>query len=66
MLTSSMGRAYLAVQEPDKRAALLGELATAAGKDGEDGARLVKAAQEAIEITPAMAAVIRFATGMTT
>src|ERR1700738_2911736 len=46
MLTSSMGRAYLAVQEPDQRAALLEELGAAAVKNGEDGARLVKAAQE--------------------
>ena len=46
MLTSSMGRAYLAVQEPDVRAALLQELGTAAGKDG---ARLVEAARESIE-----------------
>ena len=49
MLTSSMGRAYLAVQEPDQRAALLEELGAAAVKNGEDGARLVKAAQEAID-----------------
>src|SRR5476649_204089 len=33
MLTSSMGRAYLAVQAPDVRAALLAELRKAAGKD---------------------------------
>jgi DNA-binding IclR family transcriptional regulator len=49
MLTSSMGRAYLAVQEPDQRAALLEELGAAAVKNGEDGARLVKAAQVAID-----------------
>lgn len=49
MLTSSMGRAYLAVQEPDQRAALLEELGAAAVKNGEDGARLVKAAKEAID-----------------
>jgi len=49
MLTSSMGRAYLAVQEPDQRSALLEELGAAAVKNGEDGARLVKAAQEAID-----------------
>jgi DNA-binding IclR family transcriptional regulator len=49
MLTSSMGRAYLAVQEPDQRSALLEELGAAALKNGEDGARLVKAAQEAID-----------------
>jgi DNA-binding IclR family transcriptional regulator len=46
MLTSSMGRAYLAVQEPQARAALFDELARAAGKDG---ARLVKAAQRAVD-----------------
>jgi DNA-binding IclR family transcriptional regulator len=34
MLTSSMGRAYLAVQPPDVRAALLVELQKAAGKAG--------------------------------
>ncbi|TAL98204.1 MAG: IclR family transcriptional regulator [Paraburkholderia sp.] len=34
MLTSSMGRAYLAVQPPEVRAALLVELAKAAGKEG--------------------------------
>jgi DNA-binding IclR family transcriptional regulator len=34
MLTSSMGRAYLAVQPPDVRAALLAELKKAAGKHG--------------------------------
>src|SRR6202040_3383738 len=49
MLTSSMGRAYLAVQEPDQRAALLEELGAAAVKNGEDGVRLVKAAQVAID-----------------
>ena len=49
MLTSSMGRAYLAVQEPDQRSALLEELGAAAVKNGEDGARLVKAAQVAID-----------------
>jgi DNA-binding IclR family transcriptional regulator len=49
MLTSSMGRAYLAVQEPDQRAALLEELGAAASKNGEDGARLVKAATDAID-----------------
>ncbi|MGX7004448.1 IclR family transcriptional regulator [Caballeronia sp. KNU42] len=49
MLTSSMGRAYLAVQEPDQRAALLEELGAAAVKNGEDSAQLVKAAQDAID-----------------
>jgi DNA-binding IclR family transcriptional regulator len=34
MLTSSMGRAYLAVQPPDVRAALLAELGKAVGKEG--------------------------------
>ncbi|MCC8391875.1 IclR family transcriptional regulator [Paraburkholderia sp. MMS20-SJTR3] len=34
MLTSSMGRAYLAVQPPDVRTALLAELKKAAGKAG--------------------------------
>jgi DNA-binding IclR family transcriptional regulator len=46
MLTSSMGRAYLAVQEPAARAALFEQLGRAAGKDG---AKLVKAAQLAID-----------------
>ncbi|MDR5749684.1 MULTISPECIES: IclR family transcriptional regulator [unclassified Caballeronia] len=46
MLTSSMGRAYLAVQEPAARAALLAELSAAAGADG---ATLVKAAEVAME-----------------
>lgn len=46
MLTSSMGRAYLAVQEPAARAALLEELSAAAGADG---AALVKAAEVAME-----------------
>ncbi|SAL50124.1 IclR family transcriptional regulator [Caballeronia telluris] len=46
MLTSSMGRAYLAVQEPAARAALLAELSAAAGADG---AALVQAAEGAIE-----------------
>src|ERR1700710_2101325 len=49
MLTSSMGRAYLAVQEPDQRAALLEELGAAAVKNGEDGARLGEAAQGAVD-----------------
>src|ERR1700710_2044106 len=48
MLTSSMGRAYLAVQEPDLQAALLDELSAAARENGEDGGRLVKAARNAI------------------
>jgi len=48
MLTSSMGRAYLAVQEPDLQAALLDELGAAAQANGEDGERLVKAARDAI------------------
>lgn len=34
MLTSSMGRAYLAVQPPDARAALIAELGKAAGEAG--------------------------------
>jgi DNA-binding IclR family transcriptional regulator len=46
MLTSSMGRAYLAVQEPAARAALLEELGTAAGGEGP---ALVKAAEAALE-----------------
>jgi DNA-binding IclR family transcriptional regulator len=46
MLTSSMGRAYLAVQEPAARAALLAELSAAAGADG---AALVQAAEGAME-----------------
>jgi DNA-binding IclR family transcriptional regulator len=46
MLTSSMGRAYLAVQEPAARAALLEELSAAAG---DDGPALVKAAEDALE-----------------
>ncbi|KQR85416.1 IclR family transcriptional regulator [Burkholderia sp. Leaf177] len=48
MLTSSMGRAYLAVQEPDLQAALLEDLGAAAQTHGEDGARLVNAARDAI------------------
>ena len=43
MLTSSMGRAYLAVQEPAARAALLEELAR------EEGAERVEAAARAID-----------------
>jgi DNA-binding IclR family transcriptional regulator len=46
MLTSSMGRAYLAVQEPAARAALLEELGNAAG---DEGPALVKAAAAALE-----------------
>src|SRR3984957_5132730 len=46
MLTSSMGRAYLAGQEPAARGALIDQLGRAAG---EEGATLVKAAQLAIE-----------------
>jgi DNA-binding IclR family transcriptional regulator len=46
MLTSSMGRAYLAVQPPDVRAALLAELKKAAGKHG---AALVAGAEREIE-----------------
>jgi DNA-binding IclR family transcriptional regulator len=46
MLTSSMGRAYLAVQSDEVRAALLAELARAAG---EDATELVGAAERAIE-----------------
>ncbi|SAL11445.1 IclR family transcriptional regulator [Caballeronia humi] len=46
MLTSSMGRAYLAVQEPATRAALLEELSDAAGADGP---ALVKTAEQAVE-----------------
>jgi DNA-binding IclR family transcriptional regulator len=46
MLTSSMGRAYLAVQPVEARAALLGELKRAAG---DEAAALVSAAQRAIE-----------------
>jgi DNA-binding IclR family transcriptional regulator len=49
MLTSSMGRAYLAVQEPDLRAGLLEELGVIAEKNGEDAARLVKAAEAAVD-----------------
>jgi DNA-binding IclR family transcriptional regulator len=44
MLTSSMGRAYLAVQPLDVRAALLVELKKAAGKEG--AALLADAEQE--------------------
>ena len=46
MLTSSMGRAYLAVQPPDARTALLAELQKAAGRDGP---ALVAAAQREID-----------------
>jgi DNA-binding IclR family transcriptional regulator len=46
MLTSSMGRAYLAVQEPAVRAAMLEELGGAAGADG---LALVNAAEQAVE-----------------
>jgi DNA-binding IclR family transcriptional regulator len=46
MLTSSMGRAYLAVQPPDVRAVLLAELQKAAGRDGP---ALVAAAQREID-----------------
>lgn len=46
MLTSSMGRAYLAVQEPAARAALLEELGQAAGAEG---AARVEAAKRAID-----------------
>lgn len=45
MLTSSMGRAWLAVQPADVRAALLGELKKAAGKEG---ATLAAAAEHEI------------------
>jgi DNA-binding IclR family transcriptional regulator len=45
MLTSSMGRAYLAVQPLDVRAALLAELKKAAGKDGPE---LVAGAEQEI------------------
>jgi DNA-binding IclR family transcriptional regulator len=45
MLTSSMGRAYLAVQEPAARAALLEELSAAAGADGP---ALAKAAEDSV------------------
>ena len=47
MLTSSMGRAYLAVQPPDVRAALLVELAKAAGKES---AALLADAQREIDV----------------
>jgi DNA-binding IclR family transcriptional regulator len=46
MLTSSMGRAYLAVQSAEARAALLAELERAAG---EEGAEQVAAAQKEID-----------------
>ena len=49
MLTSSMGRAYLAVQEPAARAALLAELAKLAEAAGEDAPALVRAAGEAVK-----------------
>jgi DNA-binding IclR family transcriptional regulator len=45
MLTSSMGRAYLAVQPAEVRAALVAELARAAGADAD---ALVEAARQAI------------------
>jgi DNA-binding IclR family transcriptional regulator len=45
MLTSSMGRAYLAVQPADVRASLLAELESAAG---EEGVQLVDEAQKEI------------------
>jgi DNA-binding IclR family transcriptional regulator len=47
MLTSSMGRAYLAVQPPDVRAALVAELKRSAGK-GKGEAALVAGAERAI------------------
>jgi DNA-binding IclR family transcriptional regulator len=47
MLTSSMGRAYLAVQPADVRAALLAELRRAAG---DEGTELVAAAQKEIDV----------------
>lgn len=47
MLTSSMGRAYLAVQPPDMRAALFAELRKGAGK-GREGAARVGAAERAV------------------
>ncbi|MEM5386536.1 IclR family transcriptional regulator [Paraburkholderia phymatum] len=46
MLTSSMGRAYLAVQPDDARAALLAELQRAAG---DEGAQQVEQAQKEID-----------------
>src|SRR5690349_22981 len=46
MLTSSMGRAYLAVQSADARAALLAELQRGAG---DEGAQLVVQAQAEID-----------------
>ncbi|MEM5438282.1 IclR family transcriptional regulator [Paraburkholderia diazotrophica] len=46
MLTSSMGRAYLAVQPADARAALLAELQRAAG---DEGAQQVAQAQKEID-----------------
>lgn len=46
MLTSSMGRAYLAVQPADVRTALLAELKKAAGKGGE---ALLAAAEKEID-----------------
>lgn len=48
MLTSSMGRAYLAVQPPDARAALFAELRKTVGK-GRAGAALVDAARRAAD-----------------
>ena len=48
MLTSSMGRAYLAVIGEDERNALFAELAQAAGK-GQAGAGLAQAARREIE-----------------
>jgi DNA-binding IclR family transcriptional regulator len=45
MLTSSMGRAYLAVQPPDARAALFAELQRAAGDEGD---ALIEAATRSI------------------
>jgi DNA-binding IclR family transcriptional regulator len=48
MLTSSMGRAYLAVQPADVRAALLVELRKAAGKPGAPGAALIAEAEKSI------------------
>ncbi|MBB3255372.1 DNA-binding IclR family transcriptional regulator [Paraburkholderia bannensis] len=49
MLTSSMGRAYLAVQPLDVRMALFAELEKAAHAAGEDGPALVAAAKREIE-----------------
>ncbi|CAN7204186.1 IclR family transcriptional regulator [Paraburkholderia terricola] len=48
MLTSSMGRAYLAVQPADVRAALLAELRKAAGKPGAPGAALIAEVEKSI------------------